>query len=72
MKAGFRDLLDRICEKALTVRAIVLTVVDTQDLDPNTVRSLGMLIPPGRQRFASNCGRLAEIAGILATLDGLQ
>jgi hypothetical protein len=61
MKATFWDLVDRIREKAITVRAIadVLSVVDTQDLEPDTVRSLGMLI-------------LAEIAGILAALDGLQ
>jgi hypothetical protein len=58
MKA--REVVDRIQEKALAVRAIadVLTVVDTQDLDPNTVRSLGMLI-------------LAEVAGILAALRAL-
>ncbi len=61
MKAAFRDLVDRIREKVMTVRAIadVLTVVDTQDLQPDTVRSLGMLI-------------LAEIAAILAALDGLR
>jgi hypothetical protein len=58
MKA--REAVDRIQEKAMAVRAIadVLTVVDTQDLDPNTVRSLGMLI-------------LAEVAGILAALRAL-
>jgi hypothetical protein len=44
--AGFWEQIDRIHEKAETVRAIadVLSAVDSSDLEPNTVRSLGMLL----------------------------
>jgi hypothetical protein len=73
MRDGFWDLLDLIREKAMTVRAIadVLSVVDAHELEADTTRSLGMLIPPGRQRFASNRGRLAEIGSIFTALERL-
>ena len=43
---GFWEQLDRIHEKAETIRAIadVLSAVDATELEPNTVRSLGMLL----------------------------
>lgn len=44
--AGFWRKLDSIHEKAMTVRAIadVLSAVDATELEPDTVRSLGMLL----------------------------
>jgi hypothetical protein len=60
MRDGFWDLLDLIREKAMTVRAIadVLGVVDAHELEPDTLRSLGVLF-------------LAETGSMLAALDRL-
>jgi hypothetical protein len=57
--SGFWELVDRIREKAMTVRAIadVLSAVDAE-LEANTVRSLGVLL-------------LMEVDGILSALKGL-
>jgi hypothetical protein len=57
--SGFWNAIDRIREKAMTVRALadVLSAVDAE-LEANTVRSLGVLL-------------LMEVDGILSTLKGL-
>jgi hypothetical protein len=57
---GFWEQLDLIGEKAVTVRAIadVLSAVDSTELEPDTVRSLGMLL-------------LVELEGIFASLKRL-
>jgi len=60
MRDGFWELLDLIREKAMTVRAIadVVSVVDAHELEPDTLRSLGILL-------------LAETGSMLAALDRL-
>jgi hypothetical protein len=57
--SGFWELVDRIREKAMSVRAIadVLSCVEAE-LEPNTVRSLGVLL-------------LVEVDGILSALKTL-
>ncbi len=46
MKARFWDLVDRMCEKAEVVRAVgdVLSVVEAHELEPATLRTLGVLL----------------------------
>jgi hypothetical protein len=59
--SDFRELVDRLWQKAVTVRAIadVLSAVDATELEPNTVRSLGMLL-------------LVEVEAIFAALKRLS
>ncbi len=59
--SDFRELVDRLWQKTVTVRAIadVLSAVDATELEPDTVRSLGMLL-------------LVEVEAIFAALKRLS